>query len=1134
MSDFVPAPQTRASTNLFPTKDRLVSRAGQFTEAVAIFVLGTLPNANGFPVAQLDVYSAINGLNIRTIPGDRWSNPVIVGAGFGLLAVAQRGDGFDTVMITDQYAGASPSVFSNPAAYAAVNWRTLPVVAQQQLGYQIEGMVITNGGLVVITGNPLGSQISLDVIDLGVGKLTGTIIPKGTQTSAGQDITGVTCGRPCEINTVQWGAPITQIGCGIWDGANGYVAVIDIGTRKLANLGPLPTGCIAVSVQCNDDIITVYAKEGSTTAYDRSASYRVFRYHKLPGHFALLATEAGLYSTDDTEVSESFVRVDKGVTPQTGGLRALRTDVVAKALEATNNESQTSAITPDTRQNLNDNRAAISTNETVDGIGGKTVLPFVSVPLSAVSIPTSEGGGTAPNETNSGIIDAASSQNTLVELRARYVPVPSDVGGLLAWDFDSQGRSLDLDDTLAPNRLLHGDLFEWLGTGGFTYGCAGTSYTNQAVPLSVAVDLSGELGTLRLLPDQRAVLVDAASGLFLYRSPKPAGYNVYGGRYAVLAPDNGQLTDGEEGGPVNMPDTGSITKTTCTTTMLNLFKEKDGVDYTTGYVSAPYNVAYQDRLEYLFPYSHYEPRPHVIGNTVTYRFRPRQWSIFSSLGGQLKEWGGTDPANGGLPVVLKDPSTVTADCALTPGVGSQAGSMMGKGIFLTKRNPLATAPAGPPVLQLTSFGAFYVPDLGKFPFTKAQTLQTGINERNIEVAALQAKLAALSAIPAAKQPANIAAAVSALNSQILTLQTQNESDREFILGGDPSLKNITYDYPQSVYDYRFVLKRGATAFDFDANTGAFIDAVYPGVGSTAAGPVSPGPGPAFSTTPAKDGAYLQVGDLSWFIVRVFCEEMADGSSEGPQNSVQDLYHTNQLGVPVSSYTFVDPSYGLYPGKTIGYDKYLLSAGVDQSNLDANSFGSSDFMGEVFVNGSPINQVARQITDPNEILAAPLDLQPVLNSAYQAGLEPVVSGFSLIGVFTMRAPVQTIEVRCQLTAHGRRWYRFYRYMFDLGIDSFINNSIAGGGGYEGGPDPGYITCNNTEGTAACHYIDLIGTEQGDLAHRPDFDIPVWEATAVWSFPYDPYAQSGLLMGRFMNCTYRFTLNDLASSYGPHVE
>jgi hypothetical protein len=1131
---FIPAPQTRPNKALFPKKDRLVTRSGQFTESVAIFVLGTLTDSTGFPRPQLDVYSAINGLNLRTIPGDRWSNPAVVGAGFGLLAVAQRGATFDTVMVTDQYAGADPSVFSNPAAYAAVNWRTLPVVAQKQLTYHVEGMVITNGGLVVITGNPTNSQLAVDIIDLGIGQLTGTIVPKSTEAANGQDITGITCGRPCEINTVQWGAPITQIGCGLWDGANGYVAVIDLATRQLCNLGALPTGYIACSVQCNNDIISVYAKQGSTTAYDRSANYRIFRYHKLPEHFVLLPTEDGLISTDATQVSQSLVRVDSLVTAQTGGLRALRSDVDAKSTEAANNQSQTSPITSDTRLNLNDNRTTTSTDEPVNGFGGKTILPFVSVPLLPVSIPASENGGTsgtAPNETNSGIIDAASSQNTLVELRARYEPVPSTVDGLLAWDFDQEGRSTDLDDTLAPVRLLHGDLFEWMGTGGFTYGCSGSSYTNQVVPLSMAVDLSGDLGTLRLLPDQRALLIDAATGLFIYRMPKPIGYNVYGGRYAVLAPDNGQLTDGEEGTPVNMPDTGSITKTACTTAMLNIFKTKDGVDYTTGYVSAPDKVAYQNNLDYFFPWSHFEPRPHVIGNTVTYRFRPRQWSINSDSGGQLTEWGGSDNSNGGLPVTLLDPSNVVADCAMHAGTGSKLGYMLGKGTFLVKRNPKAGPPAGQPDLEMRSFGAFFVPDIIKFQYTKAQTLALNIAERNIEIAALQAKLNALQSIPAGNQPSNIAAAVTALNNQILSLQTQNKNDQEFIDGGDPSLASITYDYAQSTYDYRFVLDRGKTALDFDANTGALVDAIYPGTGSTHVNPTPPGPGAAFNATSVesgKDGVYVQTGDLSWFIVRVTAIEMADGSSLGPQNSVQDLFETNGLGTPVFSYTYVDPPFGLFPGQTLGYNKYLQRAGVDEGGFDEASFGSSEYIAEIFVNGVPINEIALQISSQDQISAAPADLQPVLLSAYQDGLIPVLQGYGFVGAFTMREPLKTIEVRMQLMTHGRRWYRFYNYMLDLaGEPDQINGTI------QDGPDPGFFTCDNTEGPYACHFVDLASENQEGLANQPNFDIPIWEASGVWSFGADPYAAKGILMGRFLNATFNFVLNDFAASYGPHI-
>jgi hypothetical protein len=88
--------------------------------------------------------------------------------------------------------------------------------------------------------------------------------------------------------------------------------------------------------------------------------------------------------------------------------------------------------------------------------------------------------------------------------------------------------------------------------GGYTFGSdnaygaediRGASNTSGLVGESLAADKGYEVGTLKRI-DAKAALIDATTGLFIYRHPKPhSGYRVYGGDYVALDPvqDNSAL-----------------------------------------------------------------------------------------------------------------------------------------------------------------------------------------------------------------------------------------------------------------------------------------------------------------------------------------------------------------------------------------------------------------------------------------------------------------------------------------------------------------------------------------------------------------------------------------------------------------
>jgi hypothetical protein len=108
-----PAEETRESeAKKDSPRSKKAARGGtkvepiQAADATIVFILGH-PESSP-ETKQIDVYSGLNGYHIRTLPGSRWSHPVMLGAGAGYLAVVDRFQDYDLIRFTNEYAGADP------------------------------------------------------------------------------------------------------------------------------------------------------------------------------------------------------------------------------------------------------------------------------------------------------------------------------------------------------------------------------------------------------------------------------------------------------------------------------------------------------------------------------------------------------------------------------------------------------------------------------------------------------------------------------------------------------------------------------------------------------------------------------------------------------------------------------------------------------------------------------------------------------------------------------------------------------------------------------------------------------------------------------------------------------------------
>lgn len=573
-------------------------------DAIIIYVLGSINNEDGTTTVQLDEYSGLNGAHIRTIPKERWSNPILIAAGANLLAVVDRFADSDLIRVTDKYAGAGPSGFDTDGfPSTTITWGGVQdiLISYPPNGHRVIGMTILTNGILIAT------------LDDGSGLLKyWKADPFGAENNGSEFNVYTGLNTFIGKSEAQIGTPLGQIGhlgsipednmfsfASLFQDANGKnsVGLIDSIENKVTALQGLPSGFTPISIVETKDILTVGLAQNDIIT-------KVLRFTIRDDSFIAGEAETRAVSPDPDsyQVTKSFNPKDinrDNVTDYMHIVTALN-----QPKDPTNEIFDPGSIVGVDEVN------SIVANDNLEQIDGAISVDFyeqtLNIPYSTIDIASSLGF-----KSITGIF------GTLVVLLNRY---------------DETGS---IDVTKPIFRLLHAGHFDFLGDGGFTYGCINESgnrvgMTNGLIGTSIAVDKSYEAGKLKAAPDAKALLIDAVTGLIVYRDPKPKGYKVYSGDYASLNPNSVFKTT----------SCGTVQDTIATTLDGILRPDRNPKRETIADGNGDFQpiAAFSDSdLDYDFPWEFFKRQP-ISKKTFSLSPIKKTWTIRDNNDHILPEW----------------------------------------------------------------------------------------------------------------------------------------------------------------------------------------------------------------------------------------------------------------------------------------------------------------------------------------------------------------------------------------------------------------------------------------------------------------------------------------------------------------
>lgn len=479
----------------------------QFADAAIVFVLGKNEDTKKM---QIDEYSGLNGYHIRTLPGDRWNNPVLIGAGAGLLAVVDRFTDYDVIRITDKYAGAGVDGFdANGFPSDSVDWASLEDIHQETMpnGTFVTGLKINTKGLMVIHVTDSEGKARYIRADATGADYKPFIGDKRIQ-DAYSGI-GVTVGTPAFITTT---TNETQFQfASILSGSEfTAVAVIDALTGKVASLLGLADSPQAMGVAYGNNIMTVGFGDGTTIT-------KIARFVLDHKGGAVAKSRGGTPSPQTYDV---------GMIPY---------------FQDFAKEEGEEVITKDTLQKYLELASSMNKNADIAGVPpsfSEANLPVFDPPESSNTLNdnlTQVAGSMTPNYYNGKLIPV-----DLIEVPEELGLQALESGTSAITQLFNRKKDGVVDTTAPVFRMVHASHYDFISEGGFTYGNENdptAKYSNGVTPQSIASDKDYELGTLKLI-DAKAALIENDTGYILYRHPKPQfdpdGLRVYSGDYAAL------------------------------------------------------------------------------------------------------------------------------------------------------------------------------------------------------------------------------------------------------------------------------------------------------------------------------------------------------------------------------------------------------------------------------------------------------------------------------------------------------------------------------------------------------------------------------------------------------------------------
>ena len=1158
---------------LVPAK--LPARSLGLADAVVTWVLGEVPQTTGKGTLELQCFSAMNGYHVRTIPGSRWTNPVIVGAGGGgFVVVVDRFGDHDLLRVTDMFGGAGMDSFdSDGFPLPGVDFSkfqdmlTLPTPT----GSRCTGVKVLPCGemLASLTSSAGTVYLKQDLQSLVDGAKTGPVL-NGLLT-LDRDF-GTPIGSACGYDPNPSDDHHNFIGIANGDRGNALF-VADYRTGKVQSWVGLPDNPTLIGVAHAKGVVSVLMGESGAGKY--IVRLRLTDKTNLASglHSDKEVSAPDIYPVYHTFQAKDFVLPDMPTDAQ------IKSYLDAAAQQSSAQTDVTAEITAAVAKAGSWTAPLAQATDSAAASDGRTASLGVMLTGFYGGVKQRIKAQIIPIDPALSLIGLESEYATITELYARK-------------------KNGNADDEQIVFRNLHGTHYDWLSEGGWAYGCTqaaadGSSKplvtTNGITALSHSSDRSPLPGTLKNLPDLKVALVDSLNGLLIYRLPKPIGYTLYGGSYAVP-----QLVTGS-----------GLQESTCGDAANKIATALDGLNRhnmspviltpATPNSFATYVAQWHDSVDYDFPWQFFSRR--VSGPAkAMFNLGEESWSIRDDDGGLIPDYQN-----------LANPVGVSQNGP----VGSFFYQPFVPWAHQTGSGPDATNETYP-ALTVQGFGGFINLTLPKEQTTRYIQLEQQIGDVQADVQDKQAHLTNLSAqlakdeaaltklggtdntdpfgqplpsnlnnndlntqsvlnVPYTPQPGDgivVGGAEDAAASpkQLQDAQTAVAADKQdqkatndAITQDEAQLQRLGVELSETapndpdnvVFDVLASLKNET----FGAMVRSEAQLLDPMKGGNVEIPASPGilaPWQAVPIGEVKTGPraiVIEPNIRSWVNVQVSLEKWdrpstfgADGQDgwEQPETrrglfgqklhraSAKDFTHFVGELTPGGVYPFCG---GIIPGYTYDAGDIANGGAIGQWEI------------EVRINGKAAPGGFQVVTFPDQITSlAPSDLENILSNTFNANLGAIENpdtNFYSGHVFFGPDLVQRVDVKVRLVNYAFDVYRYgtrtkeYVYTDSHGnMLGYQQNSgpDAGSPGQPGryGADPGFYWGNDCEafcfGNVGCAGFIFAGRQLcRDDQPNPLVTNVLWEGNASYVWNQDPYADKGISMGRYLDAYFDFNLN-----------
>jgi len=1119
------------------------NRAYHKADAAIVFVLGYKTKDGGVKTRQIDVFSAMNGYHIRSMPDRRYRNPVMVGGGDNFIAVVDRFQDTDVIRITDKYFGLTEDDFDDyglPREEIDLDKVDDLLQVTTPQGSRVTGLTILPRGILIANitkEDGIPRYIKVDVrTTLGQDTQPGF---NGIDTLTDPFYSwGNMIGAPAPYD-IALGSSMLLFATIISDGQDKHgVAIVDLTLGEVIAYVGLPSKYTPLQVSHGQGVIHVLVKDEDAPVSDNETDptfgNKVLRIPVIYGNYMLsggLENDAMILEPQDYQVSKTYQVKDA----------------------ASEQDTDLPAYIEGARQ--------LNSNYDVDAIGDKVTAEDISVTAPSG---LSEGQNTAsstelasrPQTTDS---DAAS--NTYDDSRnipVKVITLPDDrrifaigtvgntlVEGGYAWD---EANTEDPRDTSKPLFFVfHNSHYDYLSDGGFIYGCVKevnktdasgnvingsdgepeTEYksvvvTNDFTPIAMGFDNQAVPGVLRTLPDMGVVLVDAKTNRPMYRHPKNLGVKVYAGSYA-----SAQYTDENK-----------VIRSVCSDEADSLATTLDGItrpitppaarkperDPTPheipGYDPDYYPVeAYGNAHEYDMPFEVLSRSVVPGSDKALVQLAHSSWSmrednIAAITPALLPEW------RDGLifdmePVVTIDKNSENGETFWEKGSSSND-----------------------PSFVATAAGGFWFLDLLKVRTRLKDEYEEDLIELQEQLQTLQDQKQAYEdelngdPAPTNERKTQLQSLITSIENQITSVENQIDAKKDAIAecGDDYDSNPVMFRTPRNILN---------KVYKLDAHNAQTIDPIEGTQNIKSVTPIDEGNGAWDScnveivrhdtelntdVTETKEcGILVDPGIRSWIGLDVKCNYWGVFVNGIAGYSFDETIE-NGLGRCAGTNRVYSHSPGDNPFDWV--DGSIYEAGYICSPWGDGAWGRFEVLVEF--NGKPAKKIATRVTYYEQLYdLAPSELQTRL-MADMLVEDDVENGFHDGKVYYSDEIIDEVRIRIRLV----------NYATDVFMIGFKTLSIDHPWWWNcPGYDPGYLAGNNCEamgcGNLTCTSLMFGGDHKLYPAQE---SIPltrqlIWEGEATYTIKDsdNPYLQDGLQVGYFMDCYFNFDLMAPMTAY-----